>query len=69
MADISKFILKIMALLAWYSLVGVIGAVIITGAHEDATGAGAAVGWVTLCALLYLLCVDRLTIAGARRHG
>jgi hypothetical protein len=66
MGDISRFILKVMALLAFFSAVGVAGVLVIVSAHQDATGAGSAVGWVTLCALAYLLCVDRITVSGVR---
>ncbi|GEM_PF-3627023 len=69
MGDISRFILKVMALLALFSAAGVTGVLFIVSAHQDATGAGAAIGWVTLCALAYLLCVDRITVSGVRSNG
>lgn len=64
MSDISKFILKIMALLAIFSWAGVGGVLAILIISKSIAAQLAALCWIVGCALLYLYCVDRLTVSG-----
>lgn len=66
MAAITKFIIQIMCLLAAFSFVGVSGSLVITDLSSDPVPG--CLGWIFLCSVAYLFCVDLLTLQGVS-HG